>query len=328
MNNRLQSIVLNKDQKGATQGANSTIVSRPVAMGLLLLIIVLWGANWSVMKIGLNAIPPLTFAAVRMVLGAGILAIVAAAMGQLRLPSRHDWPIVLSVGLIQMGAFMALTTFALQFVPAGRSAILAYTTPLWVVPIATLMLHERLSPLKKGGFLFGLGGVLVLFNPLGFDWTDRNVLIGNGLLLFAALLWAILIVQIRSHRWQGTPLSLGPWQFAVGSCLLIPLALLMEGVHPIHWSAELGWVLFYNGPLATAFCFWAMLTVNRALPAITTSIGALGVPAFGVLTAAVVLGESITATNILGFLLIGGGLILVFVADMGAGSRTEQRHGQ
>ncbi len=286
-------------------------------MGLLLLIIILWGANWTVMKVGLTYIPPLTFAAARMVMGAIILTIVAAAVGQLRPPSRHDWPIVLSVGLIQMGAFMALTTFALQFVPAGRSAILAYTTPLWVVPIAALVLHERLSPLKKTGFLFGLGGVVVLFNPLGFDWTDRNVLIGNGTLLFAALLWALLIVQIRGHRWEGTPLSLGPWQFAAGGCLLIPLALLVEGTRSIQWSAELGWVLFYNGPLATAFCFWAMVTVNRALPAVTTSIAMLGVPAFGVLTATVILGEPVTPTNILGFLLIGGGLVFVFKADVG-----------
>ena len=286
-------------------------------MGLLLLIIVLWGANWTVMKVGLTYIPPLTFAAARMIMGAGILAVVAAALGQLRVPSRRDWPIVLSVGLVQMGAFMALTTFALQFVPAGRSAILAYTTPLWVVPIAALVLHERLSLLKKGGFLFGLGGVVVLFNPFAFDWTDRNVLIGNGTLLFSALLWALLIVQIRGHRWEGTPLSLGPWQFAAGACLLIPLALLVEGTRSIQWSSELGWVLFYNGPLATAFCFWAMVTVNRALPAVTTSIAMLGVPAFGVLTATVALGEPVTPTNVLGFLLIGGGLVFVFRADVG-----------
>jgi drug/metabolite transporter (DMT)-like permease len=286
-------------------------------MGLLLLIIILWGANWTVMKVGLTYIPPLTFAAARMIMGATILAVVAAALGQVRVPSRRDWPIVLSVGLVQMGAFMALTTFALQFVPAGRSAILAYTTPLWVVPIAALVLQERLSMLKKSGFLFGLVGVVVLFNPFGFDWTDRKVLIGNGTLLFAALLWALLIVQIRGHRWEGTPLSLGPWQFAAGGCLLIPLALLVEGTRPIQWSSELGWVLFYNGPLATAFCFWAMVTVNRALPAVTTSIAMLGVPAFGVLTATVALGEPVTPTNILGFLLIGGGLVFVFRADIG-----------
>ncbi|MDQ2695116.1 MAG: DMT family transporter [Pseudomonadota bacterium] len=297
-------------------GGQST-VSRPAAWGLLSLVIVLWGANWTVMKVGLASIPPLTFAASRMVMGAAILAAIAAALGQLRRPSRGDWPIVLGVGLIQMGAFMALTTFALQYVPAGRSALLAYTTPLWVVPIAALVLHERLSPRKTAGFVLGVGGIIILFNPLGFDWTDRNVLIGNGLLIFAALLWAVLIVQIRGHRWQGTPLSLGPWQFAVGGCLLIPLALLVEDLDAIRWSAELGWVLLYNGPLATAFCFWAIVTVNRALPAVTTSLGSLGVPAFGILTAAVVLGEPVTPTTVLGFASIVGGLLLVFLADRG-----------
>lgn len=297
----------------------NTVVSPGTALILLGLIIVLWGSNWTVMKMGLTYIPPLTFSAARMIMGAAILFSVAAALGELRLPSRHDWPIVLGVGLVQMAGFMALTTFALQFVPAGRSAILAYTTSLWVVPIALLVLGERLNRLKLSGFLCGLGGVAVLFNPFGFDWSNRHVLIGNGLLLFAALLWAVLIVQIRNHRWEGSPLSLGPWQFTVGACLLVPLAAVLENDRPIRWSVELGWVLFYNGPIATAFCFWAMITVNRALPAITTSLGSLGVPAFGLLSATLVLGEPVTLTNALGFLLIAAGLVFVILADRQAG---------
>lgn len=298
-----------------TSDPANAVVSRRTAFILLGLIIVLWGANWPVMKIGLTYIPPLSFAAARMIMGAAILFAVAAVLGQLRLPSRHDRLIVLAVGLVQMAVFMALTTFALQFVPAGRSAILAYTTSLWVVPIAILTLGEHLNRLKLGGFLCGLGGVAVLFNPFGFDWSDRDVLIGNGLLLVSALLWAVLIVLIRGHRWAGSPLSLGPWQFTVGAGLLVPLAAVFEYDHPIRWSAELGWVLVYNGPIATAFCFWAMITVNRALPAITTSLGTLGVPAFGLLSATLALGEAVTLTNALGFLLIAGGLVFVILAD-------------
>ena len=298
-----------------TSDPANAVVSRRTAFILLGLIIVLWGANWTVMKIGLTYIPPLTFAAARMIMGAAILFAVAAVLGQLRLPSRHDRLIVLGVGLVQMAVFMALTTFALQFVPAGRSAILAYTTSLWVVPIAMLTLGEHLNRFKLGGFLCGLGGVAVLFNPFGFDWSDRDVRIGNGLLLVSALLWAVLIVLIRGHRWAGSPLSLGPWQFTVGAGLLVPLAAVFEYDRPLWWSAELGWVLVYNGPIATAFCFWAMITVNRALPAITTSLGTLGVPAFGLLSATLALGEPVTLTTALGFLLIAGGLVFVILAD-------------
>jgi len=290
-------------------------VSPRTALVLLGFVIILWGANWTVMKVGLPFIPPLRFAAARMVMGAVILFGVAALLGELRWPSRQDWPIVLAVGSLQMAAFMALTTVALQFVPAGRSAILAYTTPLWVTPLAFYLLGERLNRLKLYGLLCGLAGVAVLFNPLGFDWRDPHVLLGNGLLLTAALLWALLIVQVRRHHWQGSPLSLGPWQFTVAATLLVPLALLVEADRPWHWSSELGWVLLYNGPLATAFCFWAMLTINRALPAITTSLGSLGVPAFGLLVSTLALGEPVTVTNVLGFLLIAGGVVGVILAD-------------
>lgn len=290
-------------------------VSTRTALVLLACVIVLWGANWPVMKVGLQFIPPLSFAAARMVMGAVILFGVAAALGELRWPSRQDWPIVLAVGAIQMAAFMALSTIGLQFVPAGRSAILAYTTPLWVTPLAIYVLGERLSRAKLYSLLCGLGGVAVLFNPFGFDWHDPRVLLGNGLLLAAALLWALLIVQVRRHHWQGSPLSLGPWQFSVAAVLLVPLALIFEADRPWHWSSELGWVLLYNGPLATAFCFWAMLTINRALPAITTSLGSLGVPAFGLLASTLALGEPVTVTNLLGFLLIAGGVAGVVLAD-------------
>jgi len=295
--------------------STSAVYSTRTAWILLLIVILLWGINWPVMKYGLAYIPPFTFVAARMVMGAAVMFVVAAALGELRWPDRRDWPVVLSVGLIQMAGFMSLITLALQFVPAGRSAILAYTTPLWVIPIAVLTLGERLDRLKLAGFLLGLTGVAVMFNPLGFDWRDGNVLLGNGLLLLAALLWAVLIVQIRGHRWHGSPLSLGPWQFAVGAMLAVPLAWLMDGGQPIRWSGQTVAVLIYNGPLATAFCFWAMVSVNRALPAITTSLGTLGVPAVGVLTAVLWLGEPLSWSDGLGLVLIVSGLACVSWAD-------------
>lgn len=101
----------------------------------------------------------------------------------------------------------------------------------------------------------------------------------------------------------------------MAALLLVPLALVFEADRPLRWSSELGWVLLYNGPLATAFCFWAMLTINRALPAITTSLGSLGVPAFGLLASTLALGEPVTVTNVLGFLLIAGGVVGVILAD-------------
>jgi drug/metabolite transporter (DMT)-like permease len=291
------------------------MVSQRTAWLLLGAVIIFWGINWPVMKYGLRYLPPLAFADLRLLLGGVVLAIVAALRHELRWPHREDWPLVWGVGLLQMAAFMGLTNLGLQYVPAGRSAILAYTTPLWVTPLAVLWLDERLTRLRLIGLLLGLGGVAALFNPFAFDWHNPKVLLGNGLLLFAALLWAILIVQVRGHRWRGSPLSLAPWQMLVAALTLMPFVLFFEDLGMLHWSAPLGWVLLYNGPIATAFCFWAMISVTRALPAITTSLSMLSVPLVGYAAAVLTLGEVISLSDSTGFALILGGLACASLSD-------------
>jgi drug/metabolite transporter (DMT)-like permease len=184
-----------------------------------------------------------------------------------------------------------------------------------VVPLAATFLHERMPRLKLLGFAVGIAGVAVLFNPFGFDWGDPKVLIGNGLLMLAALLWAVQIVQVRGHRWDGSPLTLAPWQFLVATCLITPLALYVDHGQPIRWGAACGLILFYNGPIAAAFGFWATISFTRALPAVTTSLGTLGVPAMGLVLSALFLGERLTVTIVGGLVLILAGLTLVTLAD-------------
>ena len=107
---------------------------------------------------------------------------------RVKLPARADLPIVFSIGLVQMAAMFMLMNFGLTSVAAGRSAILSYTTPLWVVPGAMLILGERCI-VKAMALLLALAGVAFMFNPLGFDWSDHKAIVGNGYLL-AAVLWA------------------------------------------------------------------------------------------------------------------------------------------
>jgi drug/metabolite transporter (DMT)-like permease len=91
--------------------------------------------------------------------------------------------------------------------------------------------------------------------------------------------------------------------------------LLTEDVGRIQWSGELVTLLVYNGPLATAFCFWAMVTVNRALPAITLSLSTLAVPVVGLAASALWLGEAMTITNIAGLGFIAAGLVAVAATE-------------
>lgn len=278
-------------------------------------IILLWGANWPVMKFGLTMITPFWFGVARMSLGALTLFLVLACSRKLTLPPRGDWPVVFSVGILQMLSFIALVNLGLMSVEAGRSAVLAYTTPLWVAPVAVIFAAERLAPLKLAGLLSGLVGIGLLFNPLTFDWNQRETVIGNGLLMLAAFCWAGAILHIRNHRWQATPLQLTPWQMLIALPCIVALALIFEDTSEIRFDPELWLVLAYNGPVATAFCFWAAVTVSRALPSIHTSLGFLGVPVVGVLTSAWALGEPVGFDLVSGGLAVLAGLVLVTLAD-------------
>jgi drug/metabolite transporter (DMT)-like permease len=286
-------------------------LSRRTAFGLLAFVIVIWGSNWPVMKIGLDVMPPFTFAALRIILGAVTLFAVLAWREGIAFPRRHDIPVLLSVGLGQIGAFLVFVNLALQHVPAGRSAILSYTTPIWVVPAAVLLLHERMGRRTAIGLALGLLGIAALFNPWEFDWSDRATLVGNAYLLLAALAWAATILHVKVHRWTSSPLALAPWQLVVAAVPIGLLALVFEhgDWQPFGRTAIL--VLAFNGPISTAFAVWAWISVNRALPAITSSLGSLGVPAVGLIVSVIALGETLDVATVAGLAFIAGGLVLV-----------------
>lgn len=294
-----------------TDRTSDPILSRSAAVLLLVFVILVWGINWPVMKFGLRTMPPFTFSAIRVALGALTMFLVLCFRGGIRLPSRHDMPIVISVGLGQIAAFLAFITMALQHVDAGRSAILSYTTPIWVVPAAVIFLRERLGLLTGCGLTLGLLGIAALFNPWEFNWSDRAGLIGNGYLLLAAIAWAIALLHVKVHRWHASALELAPWQLVIAAIPLGLLALIFEhdAWQPLDRATAL--VLLYNGPLSTAFAVWAWLTVNRALPAITSSLASLGVPVVGLITSMILLGERLDVASVAGLALISGGLVLV-----------------
>jgi drug/metabolite transporter (DMT)-like permease len=284
---------------------------------LVACLVLIWGCNWPVNKVVLSHISPLWFACLRVAMGSISLFLVQAFRTEgVKLPARADLPVVLSIGLVQVAAVMALVQLGLANVPAGRSAILSYTTPVWVVPGAILILGERLRLAKSIALLLGLAGVAVMFNPAAFDWSDHTAVVGNGYLLAAAALWAGSIIHVRAHRWQGTPLILAPWQMLIGLIPLFALAWSVEGPPP-HVSFSLGTLVLaiYSGPLITAFPFWALVTVSRTLPAVTTSLTLLLVPMIGLLSSVIFLTEQINATLIVGPLLILGAVAAVSVAD-------------
>jgi len=290
-------------------------LSRGAAYAVLVALVLIWGANWPIMKLVVHAMPPLWFVVTRLAVGAACLFALLLAIGRLEKPTRADWPVIVSVSVFQMWLFMGLTSVGLLFVPAGRSAILSYTSPLWVLPAAILLFGERLTRWKLLGMALGFIGVIVLLNPASIDWSNGDVLFGNFLLLLGAAMWAIAILHTRRHRWHLSPLQLAPFQMAL---LIVPacfVAWAIEGPFRAEWSWQLVAMLVYNGPLATAFAFWASVSIQRALPSSTVSLSYLAVPAWGLIASTLWLGEALPVSLVLGGILILLGVAAIAVGD-------------
>lgn len=286
------------------------ILSRRAALLLFTAVVATWGSNWTVTKILVLSVSPLWAAAIRSAIAMAILFAVLLLRGQLILPRRGDVPVILTVAGLHMGAFSALVAFGLQFIPVGRSIVLGYTTPLWVAPAAWLFLNEPVTRPRLAGLGLGLAGLATMFNPLAFDWSDVNALIGNGLILLAALCWAANILYVRAHKWISTPFQLVFWQALLATSILSTLALSIDGVPRIIWSPALAGAFLYAGIVGTALAHWAMVTVNRSLPAVTTSLGLLATPVIGVATSAIFLGEPIDTSLICAIAMILGGIAI------------------
>jgi len=273
-----------------------------------------WGFSWPIMKLALHDIPPIWLAVSRVSIGTFTLFIILIISGKKFWLTRKDIPLLLSVGLLQMGLFMLLVTVGLQYVEAGRSAILVYTTPLWVTPIAVFIFKEPLHKLTLLGLVIGLLGVFCLFNPLTFNWHDKAALTGNILLLLAAFVWACVILHVRFGTQHRSALELAPWQLLLATIFLVIMGCLLEPAPHINWSWPLIMKISYIGFVATAFAFWGAIEISRRLPAITTSLIFLGVPIIGLISSAIILGEKITTNTVMAVILILSGLVCVVFA--------------
>ncbi|MES2218325.1 MAG: DMT family transporter [Pseudomonadota bacterium] len=280
---------------------------------LFIFIVLCWGLAWPVNKIGLQYMSPLWYTTARLLIGACAMLGIVIATKNFSLPERKDIPLILIIGLLQISIYILLTNIGLAYLPAGRSSLIAYTTPLWVMPAATLFFKEEAGLLKWLGFMLAIVGLIVLMNPWELHWTDRNILLGTGALLLASLCWAISIICVRYMHWNKSPLQLMPWQLLTGAIPLLIYALMKEPDIQVTWNVPLFLSLIYTGIVVTGISYWCAIIVNKALPAIVLSLGFLIVPVFSFAVSAVYLKEAINLTTMvaMALILIGLGFVVV-----------------
>ncbi|MBL8704686.1 MAG: DMT family transporter [Rhodospirillales bacterium] len=301
------------------------MTDRNRAIGLLAIAIVASATSWVAAKVGLTDATPVWYA-----LGRAWLATLAGfalllALGKFRRPTRADLPVILSVGTLQLGLFFMLINLGIARLPAGRSIVIAYTTTLWIVPLAGPLIGEWPNRRQLLGVAIGFAGVIVLLWPALRLIEGADGLAGYGFLLAAALSWALAILHARRHRWHLTPLQVMPWQMLYAAVLLIPLALLTEPGGRVGWSLTALVPLAFIGLVAGPLITWSTTSVARMLPAVAASLGFLLTPAAGIALSTLWLGEPLGLDLLFGAALVLAGAAVAILAARSAMEKTGAR---
>jgi drug/metabolite transporter (DMT)-like permease len=272
----------------------------------LALLTSIWGYNWVVMKLALQYVGPMDFAALRGVLGAAFLFVVLWALGVPLKPMHIGRTFFL--GLFQTAGFVALISWALDSGAAGKSAVLGYTMPFWVIVFGWPFLPDRLRGWQwaaAGLILFGLVLVLEL-------WAGQADAASSLLALGAGVSWAISVIIFKRMpvTSRNDLLSVTAWQLAFGMVPLVVIAAWVDE-RPIVFSGYFIGALLYNaiGGMAIAPLLW--LYILQRLPATISGLNVLVVPVVGVVAAWIQLGERPSPAEGAGMLLILSGLALL-----------------
>lgn len=286
----------------------------------LFILSVTWGYTWVLAKQALDYAPPFAFAAERSFGGALALFVALKLMGR---PLKLIAPgATLAIGLFQITGFMALSTWALVEGGPGKTAVLIFTMPIWVLLLAWPILGERIRGTQWLAAASTLTGLLLIIEP----WNMHTSLFSKFLGVMAALCWAIgtvLIKRLRAKQ-QVDLLSLTTWQMLLGAVPLVLLAVVVPE-HPTDWSATYIGILAFMSVISTAFCWWLWITLLDRVPAWEASLSVLGTPVVAIVSARLALGEDFSFGEVVGILLIGAGLALLSLIGWAASRRSAMK---
>ena len=273
-------------------------------LAALVAMVVIWGYSWVVMKIALRHAHPFDFAVLRVAIGCVLLFAIVKLQGRgVRLPS---YRMALLLGLLQVALFVALSQLALLYAGPGKTSVLVFTMPFWMIVFAHFILHERMRGAQWIAVGLAFGGLTLIVAP----WELQSL--GGGLFAVAAgAVWAI--TAVLSKKWPvaaSDPLLFTAWQLFFGFVALLVLALLFSD-RPIEWNAEFAWTLGFSSILATGLGWWLWTYVLAHTPAGIAGLNSLGIPVIAVVASAIQLGERPPPPELAGMGMIGAGLALL-----------------
>jgi drug/metabolite transporter (DMT)-like permease len=268
---------------------------------MLIVLGLIWGITWPVMRIALNENPPLTMRGTAAVLGAVTYYLLCVVMRRsLRIPSLKVWAHVLVGSLLNIVAFSLFSAFAQLAATTSRVAILAYTMPIWAVLLAWAFLGERPNRVQALALLLCAIGLAILIYPLAANGIPRGIVFA----LAVGVCWGGGTVYLKWAQIDADQMGVGSWQMTIAAVILVAAMRLFDGRHfsGAHLDGYLATAWTGIAGNGVAYALW--FTIIKRLPAVTASLGVLTSPVVGVIGSFLMLGEVPTVADMIGFALI------------------------
>ncbi len=290
--------------------------TRIYASAAFVVLALIWGLAWPIMKMALDYAEPFSFAAIRGVLSAAVLMVALVVLRRPVKPPPLGWTALL--GLFQTAGFAGLSFWALETGGSGKISVLTYTMPFWLLLMAWVFLGERMRGWQWLAAFLALVGLVFILSP----WELRGV-VSSALAVATGFAWAAgaVVAKIIHKRHSVDLLSLTTWQMVFGVVPLIVVAL-VKGAQAPDWSLSFAWVLAYNVVLSGGLAWIIWLFVLRVLPAGTTGLSSLANPVLGVLFSWLLLSERPVWTEALGMAFILLGIAVLTIRGALSGRRS------
>jgi probable blue pigment (indigoidine) exporter len=285
-----------------------SIDTRAIVMGVMFGI--MWASAFTSARVIVQYAPPLYALAIRFLLSGIFAVLLARVMGQSWHLTRRQWIATLIFGVTQNALYLGLNFVAMQTIEASLAAIVASTMPLLVAFASWTVFGERIRPLGVAGLVAGVGGVALI---MGARLQGQVDMFGLGLCVIGVVSLTVATLSVRGASSGGNFLMIVGLQMLVGSAVLWVPALAFE-TFDVTWTWQLGVAFAYTVivPGIGATLIWFML-VDR-IGATPASVFHFLTPFFGVLTAALLLGEKLGSMDIIGVVIITAGILAVQMA--------------
>lgn len=278
----------------------------------LMILTVIWGYNWVVMKSALAYAGAFQFAALRTFIGALCLF---ALLFVLRRPFRvKEIPTLILLGLLQTSGFTGVLIWALVEGGAGKTAVLTYTMPFWVMVLAWPLLGEKLKGLQWPAAVLSTMGMLFILDPLHLG-TDKFSMM---LAVLSGFFWALSVIVAKKLH-QRAPeldlLSLTAWQMLFGSIPIVIAGFIIPAPE-IQWTPYFIGAVIFNSVFCNALAWLLWLYALQRLSAGVASMSSMLAPVIGVLAAWVQLNEVPNTTELIGMMLIALSLMIISIISI------------